>query len=111
MIMSEEGLSKHICLCRNPMSTFCEDPIYEMFVALSDKNALTVIRGLEKEELQTPFPDGAFGLSEKETLNSLKILKKAGLICSRRSGTDHVYFLNNSHIKDLKRFVDSLIKV
>lgn len=102
--------SKHVCLTvRGPLG-ISEDPELDMLIALADKDVLTMVRGLSKEEKRSPFPDGLFGMDEKRTNAAIRKMKSAGLISSRRDGPDHVYFLNNVRFRDLARFVNGLVK-
>ena len=102
--------SKHVCLTRRGALTITEDPEHEIFEALADKDVLTLVRGLSKEEARSPFPDGLFGLDNASTNAAIRKMKNAGLISSRRDGNDHVYFLNKPRFKDLIIFLNGLIE-
>ncbi len=109
--MSDEGTpSKHVCLCGNPLASISLDPELDMITALADKNTMTLIRGLSKEGARSPFPDGLFGLTEKETSVCMRKLNGAGLICSNRDGADHIYTLNKGRFRDLGKFINGLIE-
>ena len=100
--------SKHICLTvRGPMG-ISDDPIFDIISALADKDVLTMVRGLSKEEIRSPFTDGVFGMDEARTNAAIRRMKGAGLISSRRDGPDHVYFLNKGRYKELEHFLSGL---
>ena len=102
--------SKHICLThRGPMS-ISDDPEFDIISALADKDVLTMVRGLAKEEARSPFPDGLYGMDSSSTNAAIRKMKNAGLISSRRDGLDHVYFLNKVRFKELAGFIDGLIE-
>ena len=101
--------SKHICLThRGPMG-ISEDPELDILTALADKDVLNMVRGLSKEEVRSPFPDGLFGMDSQRTNAAIRKMKDNGLISSRRDGNDHVYFLNRCRFRDLANFIDDLI--
>ena len=101
--------SKHICLThRGPMG-ISEDPEYDIITALADKDVLTMVRGLAREEARSPFPNGLYGMDASRTNAAIRKMKNAGLISSRRDGADHVYFLNKSRFRDLADFIEGLI--
>ncbi len=102
--------SKHVCLTvRGPLG-ISDDPEYDILCALADKNVLTMVRGLSKEEARSPFPDGLFGMDGPATNAAIRKMKSAGLISSRRDGPDHVYFLNKPRFRDLERFIRELVE-
>ena len=86
-----------------------ENPELDILVALADKNVLELTKGLSKEELRSPFTEGAFGLTESETNQAVRKMKAAGLISSRRDGNDHVYFLNTPRFSEIISFLQGLI--
>lgn len=102
--------SRHICLTNRNALGISDDPEFDMLSALADKDVLTLVRGLSREEARSPFPDGLFGLDGPRTNAAIKKMKGAGLISSRRDGADHVYFLNACRFRDLARFLEGLIK-
>ena len=85
-----------------------DDPELDILTALADKDVLTMVRGLSKQEVRSPFPDGLFGMDYKTTNDAIRKMKSAGLISSRRDGNDHVYFLNRPRFRDLERFLKGL---
>lgn len=87
-----------------------ENPELDIFAALSDKDVLTLTKGLSKEELRSPFTDGTFGLTEAETNQAIRKMKSVGLISSKRDGNDHVYFLNGSRFRDVANFLLNLVE-
>ena len=87
-----------------------DDPDFDIISALADKDVLTMVRGLAKEEARSPFTDGLYGMDEKRVNAAIRRMKDAGLISSRRDGNDHVYFLNESRFRELMRFLDSLFE-
>ena len=101
--------SKHICLTHRGLMDISDDPEFDMISALADKDVLTLVRGLSKEEARSPFTDGLYGMEEKRVNAAIRKLKDAGLISSRRDGNDHVYFLNDSRFRELAHFIESLI--
>ena len=86
-----------------------EDPELDILTALADKDVLNMVRGLSKEEVRSPFPDGLFGMDFQRTNAAIRKMKDNGLISSRRDGNDHVYFLNRCRFRDLANFIDDLI--
>ena len=104
----QQKSSKHICLTvRGPMG-ISDDPIFDIVSALADKDVLTMVRGLSKEEIRSPFTNGVFGMDEARTNAAIRRMKGAGLISSRRDGPDHVYFLNKGRYKELEHFLSGL---
>ena len=85
-----------------------DDPIFDIVSALADKDVLTMVRGLSKEEIRSPFTNGDFGMDEARTNAAIRRMKGAGLISSRRDGPDHVYFLNRGRYKELEHFLSGL---
>ena len=102
--------SRHICLTKRGPMGISEDPEFDIISALADKDVLTLVRGLSKEEARSPFPDGLYGMDSPRTNAAIRKMKNAGLISSRRDGPDHVYFLNKGRFKDLANFIESLIE-
>ena len=101
--------SKHICLTQRGPMGISDDPEFDIISALADKDVLTMVRGLAKEEARSPFPDGLFGMDSQRTNAAIRKMKATGLISSRRDGNDHVYFLNKCRFRDLSNFIDGLI--
>ncbi len=112
--MTEEQFAqrpnRHICLTNRNALGISDDPEYDILLALANKDVLTLVRGLAKEEARSPFPDGLFGMDGERTNAAIRKMKGAGLISSRRDGPDHVYFLNTGRFRDLARFLEGLIK-
>ncbi len=108
--MAEENQkpSKHVCLTRRAPLGISMDPEHDIFLALSDADVLTMVRGLAKEEARSPFPDGLYGLDSSRTNAAIRKMRDAGLITSKRDGPDHVYSLNKPRFKDLIRFLEGL---
>lgn len=102
--------SKHICLTNRHALGISDDPEYDILSALADKDVLTLVRGLAKEEARSPFPNGLFGMDEARTNEAIRKMRSAGLISSRRDGNDHVYFLNKPRFHDLIVFLEDLFK-
>ena len=100
--------SKHICLTNRMALGISSDPELDIFKALADEDVLTMVRGLAKNEVRSPFPDGLFGMDSSRTNGAIRKMKAAGLISSRRDGNDHVYFLNRPRFNDLERFLRGL---
>ncbi len=101
--------SKHICLTHRRPLGISDDPEYDILNALADKDVLTMVRGLSREEVRSPFPDGLFGMDSARTNAAIRKMKSAGLISSRRDGPVHVYFLNACRFRELADFLESLI--
>lgn len=106
----EQRPSRHICLTNRHALGISDDPEFDMLSALADRDVLTMVRGLAREEARSPFPDGLFGLDPARTNAAIRRMRDAGLISSRRDGNDHVYFLNAGRFRDLARFLEGLIK-
>ncbi len=102
--------SKHICLTHRGLMDISDDPEFDMFSALADKDVLTIVRGLAKEEARSPFTDGLYGMEEKRVNAAIRKMKDAGLISARRDGPDHVYFLNECRFRELAQFIDGLLR-
>ena len=102
--------SKHVCLTKRGPLAISDDPESEFFSALADKDVLTMVRGLSREEIRSPIQDGVFGLDAASANAAIRKMKAAGLISSRRDGNDHVYFLNACRFRDIIRFLDGLIQ-
>lgn len=102
--------SKHICLTHRGLMNISEDTEFDIVTALADKDVLTLVRGLSKEEARSPFTNGVFGLDEQRANKAVRRLKEAGLISSRRDGNDHVYFLNESRFRELIHFLEDLFQ-
>ena len=100
--------SKHVCLTHRGLMGISEDPEFDILSALADKDVLTMVRGLSKEEARSPFTDGLYGMDEKRVNAAIRKMKDAGLISSRRDGNDHVYFLNEPRFRELENFIKSL---
>ena len=100
--------SKHVCLTHRGLTGISEDPEFDILSALADKDVLTMVRGLSKEEARSPFTDGLYGMDEKRVNAAIRKMKDAGLISSRRDGNDHVYFLNEPRFRELENFIKSL---
>ena len=101
--------SKHVCLTHRGLMSISDDSEFDMLNALADRDVLTLVRGLSKEEARSPFTDGLYGMDEKRVNAAIRRLKDAGLISSRRDGNDHVYFLNAGRFRELAHFVNGLI--
>lgn len=100
--------SKHICLTQRGLMGISDDPEFDIISALADKDVLTLVRGLSKQEARSPFTDGLFGMEEARVNAAVRKLKGAGLISSRRDGNDHVYFLNEPRFRELMQFLNGL---
>ena len=79
--------SKHVCLTHRGLMGISEDPEFDILSALADKDVLTMVRGLSKEEARSPFTDGLYGMDEKRVNAAIRKMKDAGLrravICTR----------------------------
>ncbi len=110
MADEQQRPSRHICLTNRNALGISDDPEYDILSALSDKDVLTLVRGLSEQEARSPFPDGLFGMDGARTNAAIRKMKSAGLICSRRDGNDHVYYLNAGRFRDLIRFLQEMIR-
>ena len=106
----QNGPSKHVCLTHRGLMDISDDSEFDMLYALADKDVLTLVRGLAKEEARSPFTDGLYGMDEKRVNAAIRRMKDAGLISSRRDGNDHVYFLNESRFRELAQFIEGLLR-
>ena len=86
-----------------------ENPEYDILSALADKDVIELAKGMSKEELRSPFTNGAFGLDESATNQAIRKMKSAGLISSRRDGNDHVYFLNRTTFLEIITFLQNIV--
>ena len=102
--------SKHVCLTNRMPLGISSDPELDIFTALADKDVLTMIRGLSETEIRSPLTGGVFGMDEPTTNATIRKMKGAGLISSRRDGDDHVYFLNAPRFRDAIRFLQRSIE-
>ena len=66
--------SRHICLTNRNALGISDDPEFDMLSALADKDVLTLVRGLSREEARSPFPDGLFGLDGPRTNAAIRSL-------------------------------------
>lgn len=106
--MEQEKASRHVCLTvRGPLG-ISDDPILDILSALADRDVLTMVRGLSEQELRSPFTEGAFGMDEPRVNATIRRMKGAGLISSRRDGPDHVYYLNRGRYRELEHFLRNL---
>lgn len=111
--MSDDSAQKptrHICLTRRMAMEISVDPELDIISALADEDVMTMVRGLSRQEVRSPFPDGLFGMDSKRTDDAIRRMKEGGLISSRRDGNDHVYFLNKPRFKDLEAFIDRVLE-
>lgn len=108
MAEEKQRPSKHICLTRRAPMGISTDPELDMLTVLADPDVLNLTRGLAKKEVQSPFPDGLFGMDAARTNAAIRRMRDAGLISSRRDGNDHVYFLNVPRFRELAQFIESL---
>ena len=102
--------SRHVCMTVKGPLTISEDPIMDIIAALHDEDVMKMVRGLAKEEIRSPYTDGAFGENEKWVTETLRKMKAGGLVMSRRDGPDHVYYLNESRFRTLERFIQGLFR-
>ena len=52
-----------------------DDPIFDIVSALADKDVLTMVRGLSKEEIRYPFTNRVFGMHEARTNAAIRRMK------------------------------------
>ena len=77
--------SKHICLTHRGLTGISDDPEFDILSALADKDVLTLVRGLSKQEARSPFTDGLFGMEEKRVNAAIRRLKDNVVYPSRPS--------------------------
>ena len=102
--------SKHICMTVRGPLTISEDPVMDIIAALHDEDVMKMVRGLAREEIRSPYSDGAFGEDENWVSSTLRKMKDGGLVMSRRDGPDHVYYLNRSRFMTLEKFIQDLFR-
>jgi ArsR family transcriptional regulator len=76
--------------------TKCDD----FFKALSDETRQSILRMLEQREMCVCEIVGAFDVSQPTISHHLDILKRAGLIGSKRKGQNIYYSLNKDWFKE-----------
>ncbi|UCB52780.1 MAG: winged helix-turn-helix transcriptional regulator [Candidatus Zixiibacteriota bacterium] len=76
--------------------TKCDD----FFKALSDETRQSILRMLEQKEMCVCEIVGAFDVSQPTISHHLDILKRAGLIQSKRKGQNIYYSLNRDWFKE-----------
>jgi ArsR family transcriptional regulator len=76
--------------------TKCDD----FFKALSDETRQSILRMLEQREMCVCEIVGAFDVSQPTISHHLDILKRAGLIESKRKGQNIYYSLNKDWFKE-----------
>ncbi len=102
-------MSKHVCACGPVMTCVSANPLLDIIQILDDEDALTILNGLMKKEVRSPFPDGLYGMDSQRTNKALRSLLRAGLVNSRVEGPDHIYYIHTQRFKILKDFVDGCI--
>lgn len=107
---SQQRPTRHICLTKRMAMGISMDPELDIISALADEDVMTMVRGLARQEVRSPFPEGLFGMDAKRTDDAIRRMKDGGLISSRRDGNDHVYFLNKPRFRDLEAFIDGILE-
>jgi len=102
-------MSKHVCACGPIMTNVSANPLLDVIAVLDDADSLTILKGLMKKEVRSPFPDGLYGMDSQRTNKALRNLLRAGLVNSRVEGPDHIYYIHTSRFKELYDFVDGCI--
>jgi hypothetical protein len=102
-------MSKHVCACGPIMTTVSANPLLDVIQVLDDADSLTILEGLMKKEVRSPFPDGLFGMDSQRTNKALRSLLRSGLVNSRVEGPDHIYYIHVQRFKVLKDFVDGCV--
>ncbi len=102
-------MSKHVCACGPILTTVSANPLLDIISVLDDADSLTILKGLMKTEVRSPFPDGLFGLESARTNTALRRLLRAGLVNSRVEGADHIYYIHVERFRELHEFVDGLV--
>ncbi|MFA6804590.1 MAG: helix-turn-helix transcriptional regulator [Candidatus Methanomethylophilaceae archaeon] len=101
--------SKHVCLCKGPMTMISYDPELDIIRAMDDMNCMKLLRGLSKEPAGSPFTDGLYGMDYKTTADAIRRLSGVGLVCSKRDGPDHIYFINPARVSEMVDFFKGLV--
>lgn len=102
-------MSKHVCACGPIMATVSANPLLDIIQVIDDEDSLTILKGLMKKEIRSPFPDGLYGMDSQRTNKALRRLLRAGLVNSRIEGPDHIYYIHVQRFKLLKEFVDGCV--
>lgn len=102
-------MSKHVCACGPIMMNISANPLLDIIAVLDDADSLTLLKGLQKKEVRSPFPEGLFGMDAQRTNKALRKLLRAGLVNSRVEGPDHIYYIHIQRFKILKDFVDGCV--
>jgi DNA-binding transcriptional ArsR family regulator len=72
-----------------------------IFKALADKTRITILKNLEKRDICACEFARLTGKSQPTVSIHLSILRKAGLVKTRRDGKMIIYSLKDARIKDL----------
>ena len=102
-------MSKHVCACGPILTNISGNPLLDIIAVLDDADSLTILKGLMRKEVRSPFPDGLYGMDPQRTSKALRGLLRAGLVNSRVEGPDHIYYIHVERFKELKEFVDGLV--
>ena len=102
-------MSKHVCACGPILTSVSANPLLDIISVLDDADALTILKGLMKKEVRSPFPDGLYGMDAPRTNKALRSLLRAGLVNSRVEGPDHIYYIHVERFRELKEFVDGCV--
>ncbi len=79
------------------------------FSALADKNRRKIINLLKRKELTVGEIKNKLSITGATLSHHLDILKRAGLVSSRRSGQQIIYSLNLSTLEEvLEKIIDIL---
>ena len=107
---AEPKYSKHVCMTKRGPLGISSDPVADIIAALNDPDVMRMVRELSKEELCSPWPDGAYGMDEKRVSATIRKMKDANIVMARTEGADHVYFLNEKHLRLVETFIQDLFR-
>ncbi len=72
-----------------------------VFATLADPMRLRIISALADQELNVGQIAAAVGLTESATSHQLRVLRSQRIVCTRKSGRQVFYALDDDHIHDL----------
>lgn len=81
------------------------------FSALSDENRQKILDLLKKDDLTVSEINSNLSITMATLSHHLDILKRAGLVTSRRSGQNIIYSLNLSVFEDVSKNVIKFLSI
>ncbi len=82
----------------------------QLFAALSDENRHKILLRLKQGELSVSEIGQALAVTGATLSHHLDVLRKAGLVSSRRVGQQILYSLNESVFEEAAAFLVSIIR-